>query len=123
MLWKLYFWFFALLVAATTVGRSAIYFIKPGTVSVYEILESLPGLACAVALYGFAFGISIGSHLLWVVVACIVPVTYFISMRSKKTRHAVQKLGARKVIVIVGGTFLATLPAYVALVMYASQMP
>ena len=121
MLWQLYFWLFALLMIGTTIGRAVLYFVKPGSVSIYEIVESLPGLACVVAVYGFAYGVLLGSKPIWLAVACALPILYITSMLSGKARIAYRKLGTSKAILVFGTTFLLTLPAYVALVLYAAQ--
>jgi hypothetical protein len=121
MIQHLYFWFFALLMVATTLGRTVLYFAKPGSVSTYDLVESLPGLACVVALYGFTYGVLIGSKSIWLVLAFVIPVAYVVSMRSKKTRLAVSKIGLRKAILLFGAAFLLTLPAYVELLLYANR--
>jgi hypothetical protein len=41
MIQHLYFWFFALLMVATTLGRTVLYFAKPGSVSTYDLVEYL----------------------------------------------------------------------------------
>lgn len=121
MLWQLYFWLFALLMAGTTLGRAALYFLKPGSVSVYDIVESLPGLACVFAVYGFVHGVLFGSRALWLALACLIPITYVISMRGTKSRAAIRKLGGLRAALLFGCAFILTLPAYVALVLYANQ--
>ena len=121
MLWQIYFWLFALLMVGVTIGRAVLYFVRPGLVSLYDIAEALPGLACVVAVYGYVQGVPIGTKALWIVLACIIPVVYVISMRGEKTRVMLRKFGRARLILLMGAGFLLTLPAYVALILYAGR--
>ena len=122
MFWQVYFWLFAALIIGTTVGRAVLYFVKPGSVSIQDVLFSLPGLGCVVALYGYIYGLTLGSSLVWVALACALPVLYVVEMRSEKAREAINKLGTKKALLVFGASFLFTLPGYVALLLYASRL-
>jgi len=121
MFWSLYFWLFAIVIVGSAIGRVALYFIKPGSVSVRDVLFSLPGCACVVALHAYIHQMPLGPSLLWITLACALPVLYWIEMRDKKALGAMQKLGRSKAIVIFGATFLFTLPGYIALVLHAAR--
>ena len=122
MFWQVYFWLFAALIIGPAVGRAVLYFVKPGSVSVQDVLFSLPGLGCVVALYGYLHGLTLGSSVVWVALACALPVLYVVEMRSEKAREAIKKLGTKKAMLVFGASFLFTLPGYVALLLYASRL-
>jgi hypothetical protein len=119
MIWHIYFWLFAALLVGTTVGRSVLFFVKPGSVSVRDILFSLPGLGCVIALYGYLHNLTLGPNAIWIILVCVLPILYVIEMRSDETRAAVEKLGLKKALLVFGASFLFTLPGYIASVLYA----
>lgn len=122
MFWQIYFWPFSVLIVGTALARAVLYFARPGSVSSFEVVESLPGIGVIVALYGYINGLIFGSGFIWAALAVAIPILYVISLRGPKTRQVIEKLGAVKATAMLGISFLLTLPGYVGLVRYALQV-
>jgi hypothetical protein len=122
MFWQIYFWPFSVLIVGTAIVRAVLYFSRPGAVSPFEVVESLPGLGVVVALYGYINGLVLGSGFIWAALAVTILIFYVISLRGPKTREVIAKVGVGKAYALLAASFLLTLPGYVGLVRYALQV-
>ena len=52
-MWNAYFWFAVLLLGGSAIARTALYFLRPGAVSLYDVVLPLAGLPVLVALWEF----------------------------------------------------------------------
>lgn len=115
--WIVYFWIIAVLVVFTAIGRMYLYF-RTDEVKPYDLVESAVSLAAIAGLYGYAFQTAYLLPLFWQIVWVALLVTWLASLRGRKNREMINKIGAGRGIAIITATSIIGFPTLVGLFCY-----
>lgn len=117
-IWIVYFWFIAILVAISAIGRIYL-FAKRDAVTIFDLIESLISLVAIVGLYGFAYQMPLVSALFWKMIWFLLLMTWLWSLFGAKNVEMIEKIGMANGTAVIALTSAIGIPTLVGLLFYS----
>lgn len=117
-IWIVYFWFIAILVAISAIGRIYL-FAKRDAVTIFDLIESLISLVAIVGLYGFAYQMPLVSSLFWKMIWFLLLMTWLWSLFGAKNVEMIEKIGMANGTAVIALTSAIGIPTLVGLLFYS----
>jgi hypothetical protein len=118
LVWIIYFWLIAILVAASAIGRGYLYF-RSETVKLYDLFESLVSIFAIIGLYGFAYQIPLLSATFWKIIWLLLVLTWLYSIFAAKNEELIENFGMAKASTIIALTSILGVPTLIGLAFYS----
>jgi hypothetical protein len=121
--WKIYVVAFSVIAIFSGLGRLVLYFKKPGSVSVLDLINGFYNLLMLPALSGFAWHRAIGIRGVWIIAVPVLIILSSVEMFSPKMAEFRAKAGDMKFALAMAAQFALGLPGLYALILYAFFRP
>jgi hypothetical protein len=115
--WIIYFWIIAVLVVFSALGRIYLYF-RTDEVKFYDLVESVISLVAIAGLHGYVYQSAYLSPFFWQIVWTLLLVTWLASLRGRKNREMIRKIGVKKGVAVIAATTIIGFPTLVGLFAY-----
>ena len=116
--WIIYFWIIAILVVFTALGRIYLYF-RTDEVKFYDLVESAISLVAIAGLHGYVYQSAYLSPFFWQIAWTLLLVTWLASLRGRKNREMINKIGVKKGVAVILATTIIGFPTLVGLFNFA----